>query len=171
MTPLPAALRGGTELVLWRIDRAIHAASWDSGEGARLAGGRWNPPGRPALYCSVDPATTILEKAVNVGFAALDAVPHVMTSLAVADPALVHVLQPEDVPNPNWLQPGAPSAGQQVFGSALLDAHVFIALPSVVSRHSWNVIFDPSRATGRYALRGQEVFALDTRLHPARSAV
>jgi hypothetical protein len=32
----------------------------------------------------------------------------------------IHVVQPEDVPNPGWLNPGTPSAGQQAFGSKLL---------------------------------------------------
>ena len=44
MTPLPAAL-GGDELVAWRLNGAGYAASWDSGEGAFLYGGRWNGKG------------------------------------------------------------------------------------------------------------------------------
>ena len=56
MTPLPAAL-GGNELVAWRLDAAIHASTWASGEGAFLHGGRWNSKGVRAVYCSIDPAT------------------------------------------------------------------------------------------------------------------
>jgi RES domain-containing protein len=41
-----------------------------------------------------------------------------------------------------------------------------VAVPSVVSRHSWNLVFDAGRGGG-YALHGQERFALDPRLHPA----
>jgi RES domain-containing protein len=64
------------------------------------------------------------------------------------------------------LRPGIPGAGQQAFGDALLAAHPFILVPSAVSSHSWNLIFVPSVAAGLYALRVQERFALDTRLHP-----
>jgi len=39
-------------------------------------------------------------------------------------------------------------------------------LPSVVSTHSWNLIFASAAAAGLYALLAQEPFALDTRLHP-----
>jgi len=71
-----------------------------------------------------------------------------------------------DIANANWMRPGIPGAGQQLFGSALLAAHVFVLIPSVVSNHSWNIVFDPIRAAGAYRLRSQEDFALDTRLHP-----
>ena len=79
----------------------------------------------------------------------------------------VHVVTPASVPNPNWLRPGVVSAGQQIFGDARLRAHPFVLVPSVVSTHSWNVVFDPAVATGKYDRIVQDDFALDTRLHPA----
>jgi RES domain-containing protein len=173
MTPLPACLVAGCvpphpPLAAWRLDQKRHKASWDSGEGARLAGGRWNAAGRRVVYCSLDPATTILEVAVHKTFAALDAVPHVLTSLEITNTAGVFVVRPEMVPNPNWLRPGSPSAGQQAFGDRLLRDHAFVILPSVVSVRSWNLIFDPGVAAGHYVRVSQENFALDTRLHPPR---
>jgi len=167
VTPLPAAL-GGRDLVAWRLDRQRFAATWDSGEGAFLAGGRWNGKGARAVYCSIDPSTAILEVAVHTGFAVLDTVPHVLTALTVTDPSEVHVVDPASVPNPNWLRPGIPGAGQQAFGDDLLRMHKFVLIPSAVSTHSWNLLFVASAAAGSYALRSQEPFALDTRLHPAR---
>lgn len=165
MTPLPTAL-GGTELVAWRLDDARFAPAWSSGEGAYRFGGRWNSRGVRAVYCSIDPAATILEVAVHKGFDTLDNVAHVLTSLTITDPAAIHVVSPQTIPNPNWLHPGYPSAGQQAFGDALLAQHKFVVLPSTVSVHSWNLIFVASAAIGVYALRSQERFALDTRLHP-----
>ena len=87
-------------------------------------------------------------------------------SARVNDPAEVYVVNPASVPNANWLRPGAPSAGQQQFGARLLASHRFVLIPSSVSTHSWNLVFDCIRATGAYTLCGQEPFALDTRLHP-----
>lgn len=165
MTPLPAPL-GGAELVVWRLDQAKYAATWDSGEGAYLAGGRWNSKGVRAVYCAIDPATAILEVAVHKSFAILDTVPHVLTSAVIADPSAIHVVQPHDVPNPNWLRSGSPSAGQQKFGDTLLAMHKLVVAPSAVSTHSWNLIFIGASAAGGYAVRAQERFALDTRLHP-----
>jgi RES domain-containing protein len=166
VTPLPPPLGTG-ELVFWRLDQARFAAAWDSGEGSYLAGGRWNARGTRAVYAALDPATAILEVAVHKTFRALDTVAHVLSAARITDPARVHVVDRNGVPNPNWLRPGIVSAGQQAFGDALLKAHAFVLVPSVVSTHSWNVIFDPARAGGLYDSVTQERFALDPRLHPA----
>lgn len=149
----------------WRLDQSKYAATWDNGEGAFLVGGRWNSRGVRAVYCSIDPATAILEVAVHKGFRALDSVPHVITA-ATIDPAGAFVVEPAAVPNPNWLRPGIPSAGQQAFGDDLLAKHRFVVIPSVVSTASWNLIFVAANAASSYKMRSQEPFALDTRLHP-----
>jgi RES domain-containing protein len=117
-----------------------------------------------AVYCSIDPSTAILD--VHKGFRSLDTVPHVLTAAVLADISAVHVVDPASVPNPSWLRPGIPSAGQQSFGDDLLRRHRFVAIPSAVSAHGWNLVFVTSAATGAYALKFQEAFALDTRLHP-----
>jgi RES domain-containing protein len=164
MTPLHAALGGGAELIVWRLDRAKYGTAWACGEGARVAGGRWNSPGSAVVYCSLDPATTILEKAVHVGFSMLDRVPHVLTSVRIEAPESVHVIQPAALPDAEWLDTASPNAAQRIYGDALLAAHAFVVLPSVVSRRSWNVVFNPVRAAGRFALQRQERFVLDARL-------
>ncbi len=163
--PLPPPLGDGAWMA-WRIDTADFSETWDSGEGARRFGGRWNRQGTRAVYCALDPATAVLEVAVHKGFPAMDVVPHVLTQARLANASAIQVVWPGDVPNPHWLQPGFPSAGQQGFGDALLAAHPFVLLPSTVSAHSWNLVFDPGRATGLYALVAQERFALDGRLNP-----
>ena len=169
MTPLPPPLGSGA-LVFWRLDQAKFAPTWDSGEGSYRVGGRWNSRGVRAVYAALDPATAILEVTVHKTFRTLDTVPHVLTSARIADAGQVHVINPADVPNPNWLRPGAVSAGQQSFGDVLLKAHPFVLIPSVVSSHSWTVIFDSAVATGCYGPVAQERFALDPRLHPAAGA-
>lgn len=164
MNQLPGAL-GGTDLVAWRLDEERHAATWDSGEGAFRGGGRWNSQGVRAVYCALDPATSILEVAVHKGFKTLDTVPHVLTSARITGLSGMHIVQPEDVPNPNWLVPGLAGAGQRAFGDDLLNRYPFVILPSVVSRHSWNLIFVATSAAKKYVLHQQERFALDPRLH------
>ena len=165
MIPLPAPF-AAPRVLAWRLDAKEHEATWDRGEGARLYGGRWNSRGRRIVYCSLDPATAILEVAVHKGFRVLDTVAHVLTCALISDPALVHVVDPASVPNANWLRPGAPSAGQQAYGDALVSAHSFVLIPSAVSKYSWNLLFDSEFARGQYKKELQEDFALDTRLHP-----
>lgn len=170
MTPLPPPLGTG-ELVFWRLDQANFASAWDSGAGSYLVGGRWSSKGVRAVYAALDPATAILEVAVHKTFRTLDIVPHVLTRARITSVSDVHVVSAVDVPNPNWLRPGAISAGQQTFGDGMLKGHRFVLIPSVVSMHSWNVIFDPSGAGGGYDAVVQERFGLDTRLHPAGAVV
>jgi RES domain-containing protein len=166
LTPLPSPLAPVARIVAWRLDAAIHAPTWDSGIGAERGGGRWNPKGIKVVYCSFDPSTTILESAVHRGFDVLDTHPFMLTSMVIHDPASVAIVLPAHVPNPAWLHGGVPSAGQQAWGAAMLAAHAFVALPSVVSKRSWNVVFRPDRAAGKYGALGQGRLVLDTRLSP-----
>lgn len=167
MTPLPPPLGSG-EIRFWRLDAARHASTWDSGEGAFLGGGRWNPKGLRMVYAALDPATALVEVAVHKGFAALDSVPHVLTSARIPDPTSIHAVTPGDLPFPDWLLPGLPAAAQQAHGKALTEAHPFVLLPSTVSRQSWNLIFRAPGAQGGYDDIRQEPFVLDPRLKSGR---
>lgn len=166
MTPLPAGLDPRSSLGGWRLDPQRFAATWDSGMGAERAGGRWNPKGFKAVYCSVDPATCLVEAAVHRGFKVLDTQPHVLTSFELAEGAAVRIVRPDEIPNPAWLHGGIPSANQQAWGAGLLAQHGFVLFPSAVSRHSWNLVFDPHVVSGRYRLRSQQRMSIDTRLNP-----
>jgi len=161
MMPLP---RKRAETLAWRLDTTAHAQAWSSGEGARIAGGRWNPAGVPAVYTSLDPATAILEVAVHKSFATLARVPHTLTWCRISDPEL-SILAAADVPDDRWLHAGLPSAAQQQFGLRLLNQHNAFVVPSVVSHHGWNLVFLPKAFKARYILIDQEPFALDTRLN------
>jgi RES domain-containing protein len=54
-------------ITAWRIVKARHAASAFDGEGARVAGGRWNSPGTPVVYTSQSAALAALELLVHLG--------------------------------------------------------------------------------------------------------
>lgn len=167
MTPLPSVLNARAPLVAWRLDAERFRSTWDSGLGAELVGGRWNPRGFKAVYCSIDPSTCLVEAAVHRGFRVLDSAPHCITSLEVIDPKNVRVVQPGEVPNPAWLHGGVPSANQQTWGAAFLRSSAFVVFPSAVSKLSWNLVFEPHVARGKYKLRSQDRLVIDTRLNPA----
>jgi RES domain-containing protein len=169
LTPLPS-LAAGANWTVWRLETAKYAHEWHKAEGAFRFGGRWNSAGTRVLYASLDPATTILEAAVHKGFNALDAVPHALLGISIADAGGAHVVRPEDVPNPNWLRPGAVSTNQQAFADALLARHAIVLIPSVVSAHSWNVLIDAVALAGRLTKIVEERFALDPRLTPGAAA-
>ena len=165
MNTLPPPLGPG-EIRFWRLDVLPHAATWNSGEGGFRVGGRWNSPGIRAVHARLDPATATLEVAVHKGFAVLHTQPHILTSARIANPGLIQVVHPPDVPNPNWLTPASLNRNQQHFGDTLLAGHRFVLIPSAVSRHSWNLIFDASRPPGDYSDVKAERFMLDPRLQP-----
>lgn len=168
MTPLPDVLDAtATTLTAWRIDAQQFAATWDSGVGAERFGGRWNPRGLRVVYCSLDPATCLVESAVHKGFTALDCVPHALSHIEFDPMVSVKVVRTDEVPNPAWLHGGTPSAGQQSFGAAVLAHHDVLVIPSAVSKFSWNLLFNPDRAAGKYRLATQQRLVVDTRLNAA----
>ena len=144
---------------MWRLERERYLPGWRSAQ----VGGRWSSPGKRVLYTSIDPATTILEVAVHKGFDVLDTIAHALLQLRIS-PSAAFVVRPGDVPNPSWLRLSVISPNQQKFGDALLDQHSLVALPSVVSTHSWNLLINVSNAAGQFELLSHQRFALDPRL-------
>ena len=133
-----------------------------------MAGGRWNATIVAAIYTSLDTATAILEVVVHKGFTMLDRVAHTLTWCRISAPEALLVVAAESLPNIRWLHDGPPSAAPQQFGFDLLRRHDAFVVPSVVSHHSWNLVFSPQAVTARYELVKQEPFALDTRLNPTQ---
>lgn len=162
MTPI-AKVAG--KIHCWRLEATEFAAQWDSGFGAFTFGGRWNPKGLAVVYATLDPATTILEKAVHAGLETMAMMHQTLTCFSI-DAASTHLLDAEFFPNQHWLHPCEKSNAQQGFLVPYLEdsKKPFLLLPSVVSPHSWNLIFDPTVAAGKYRIIDQVKFSLDPRL-------
>lgn len=148
----------------WRLCKTRYANQWDDGEGAYQVGGRWNTKGNRVVYAAADISTAILEVAFHVGFDGLDTASHTMIGFKVLDNADIHVVMPDDLPNPNWLIGMQSSPNQSAYGDNLLAKHPFVLVPSTITRGSWNLLFNPHLAAGKYQLVSSERFALDTRL-------
>jgi RES domain-containing protein len=98
----------------------------------------------------------------------LSIVPHVLIELEITDLDQVYIVQPEQVADRTWRRPGDPQVGGQLFGDRLLAQHNFVLIPSVVSMHSWNLVFTNPKSAGAYRERSREDFILDPRLNPGR---
>lgn len=146
---------------LWRLTRAAHGAAPLSGQGAALAGGRWNSPGVRVAYTSTSRPLAVLEMLVHV---TRDTVPPDM------------VLVPVDLPD-RWIVEASAipadwsdlpfSAGARGLGDQWVREARFLALmvPSVVLPAERNVLINPAHARiGRAVLRPPETFAFDRRL-------
>jgi RES domain-containing protein len=125
---------------LWRIAGAHHAV-W-SGEGARLHGGRWNPPGLAAIYAGTSYAIAALEILVHAGTAS---VPRNLLYVQASLPEGTGAERADVSQIGGWDSPDL-SAGQ-AFGRAWLQSARSLALlvPSVVTRGlDWNAVINPA---------------------------
>lgn len=133
-----------------------------SGEGARRVGGRWNSPGRAALYLAESRALAVLEVLVHLDLDA-DMIPADYVIMAVDLSAL------DDVSG--WMEDGPslpPSDAEcRAVGDAFLESKRALALrvPSIVVPASSNFVMNPLHALiAQVRIGAIEPFAFDRRL-------
>ena len=117
---------------VWRIATSRHAGTVEdmlSGSGAARYGGRWNPKGMPAVYCSENSSLAVLEVLVNL------ARPSTLPSYRILD---------LEVPDGSIVAAPGPVADTRRAGAALLSAHLAIAAPSFVNPLERNVVINPA---------------------------
>lgn len=119
----------------WRIARKVHADL--SGEGARLTGGRWNSPGRPAVYLALEASLALLEVRVHLDLP-LELLPsdYVYMEIELGD------LEVEDaeLPPEEDLWQGIGNRWLQSLRTPLLR------VPSVIVPFSSNLILNPKHS-------------------------
>lgn len=128
----------------WRIVKAKHAGDAFSGEGARLAGGRFNSPGRPAVYMAGSPSLAMLEMLVHLESQEL--LRRYVIYEITLDTAWVTTVAPDDLPG-TWRDSPPPPAVQHV-GDRWLEQGQSAALrvPSAVVPTEWNYLLNPLHA-------------------------
>ena len=117
---------------VWRIARSTYAGSVEDmlrGEGAARYGGRWNPKGMPAVYCSETSSLAALEVLVNL------ARPSTFPSYRILD---------LDVPDESIVTAPAPVVDTRRAGANLLRTHLAIMAPSAVNPLERNVVLNPA---------------------------
>ncbi|WP_128546960.1 RES family NAD+ phosphorylase [Larkinella soli] len=83
--------------LVYRIQKRQFVDSILSGEGARLNGGRWNPPGTPLIYTSTTPELALLETLVHLNGTPLrDLPPFVRVTIEL--PEAIEVIPATDLP-------------------------------------------------------------------------
>lgn len=148
-------------MIVWRLARLAHVKL--DGEGARLAGGRWNSRGRPAVYASSRLSLAALELLVHTD------VPLVPTDLVaceieIPDGVEIETVDVTDLPK-DWRTPGHP--GCRAIGDTWLaeERTPVLRVPSAVVPEEWNFIVNPRhRAATGIAVVGRRKFAFDSRL-------
>lgn len=146
----------------WRIARAAHRAL--DGEGARLAGGRWNSPGVPVVYASSTLSLAALEYLVHVD---IEDVPDDLLALGieVPDDAGSLEIRLDQLP-PDWNRvedhPACVDLGDEwaVTADALL-----LAVPSAIIPEELNLLINPAHPAAKtIRVTSSRQFAFDPRL-------
>jgi RES domain-containing protein len=133
------------------------------GEGARLHGGRWNPPGLPAIYAGTSFAIAALEILVHAN---LGRVPRSarFVEAAVPDGVPVERLDPDALPG--WAD--ADPAAAQGFGGAWLRERrsAVLLVPSAATGGlDLNAVVNPDHpGAGQIAVAEERPVAWDRRL-------
>jgi RES domain-containing protein len=123
-----------------RIVKARHAAAAFSGEGARIAGGRWNRPGDAAVYTSGSLALAAIETFVHLGEDGLH-IPFVAFRIEIPDAVEVqHCRRPPA----GWRNEPPEDPGMR-YGSAWLrrGRTAVLEVPSAIVPSESNYILNP----------------------------
>ncbi len=152
---------------VWRLCRKKHA-SFD-GEGARLAGGRWNRRGTAVVYTSATLSLALLEYFVNLG-AAADA-PSDLVSVAAEVPDGVAIASIDLAALPRgWRRYPAPEALAEL-GARWIEqrAAAVLSVPSAVVPRERNYLINPAHPDSRRITVGRpEPFPIDARMWKSR---
>lgn len=144
--------------------KSRHLGRAFEGEGARIHGGRWNSPGRPAVYTSETRALATLE--VLAGLGGTNQLP----SYALIDVSFAEVLV-EDVahPLPSGWDARPPGHASQGVGDAWLigTRSAVLRVPSVVVPAEHNYVLNPAHPDfAKIAIGSPQPLTVDPRLHP-----
>jgi Uncharacterized conserved protein len=128
-------------ITAWRIVKAKHQASAFDGEGARLAGGRWNSPGLAMVYTAQSAALAVLEMLVHLESRSLLS-SYVLTPISF-EKRLVLQLDRTRLPARWRAYPAVPQL--QLLGDAWLKngLSAVLEVPSVIIGSESNYLLNP----------------------------
>ncbi len=127
-------------MIVYRVGKTKYA-SYLTGEGARLFGGRWNNKMVSCVYTSESRALALLEYTVNIN---MDDIPRALSITIIEIPDhTIKILKEADLPG-DWKHSPAPSSTKE-FGSDLLLAAAgpVIRVPSIVIPDEFNYLLNP----------------------------
>lgn len=152
-----------SSVVVWRLCADKYGSSAFSGEGARLYGGRWSPPGLAIVYAAESRALAVVEMLANVDDAeTLFDVPWVLVSAEI--PAEL-IEKPGRLPD-SWGRFPHP-LGTQAVGTewARANRSTVLRVPSAVVPGEFNYLLNPAHPSfPRLKLGRPQSFAFDPRL-------
>jgi RES domain-containing protein len=152
------------KITAWRIVKTKHKNRAFDGEGARIAGGRWNKIGIPMIYTADSLALAALETIVHLPKQEL--LKKIFSGIPVEfDARLVITLNPADIPK-DWDGFPTPESTQNIGSEwALKKRSVVLKVPSTVIREEFNYLINPAHPDFKKLSIGSPVkFVFDDRI-------
>jgi RES domain-containing protein len=149
-------------LTAYRIAKARHAQTAFSGEGARVAGGRWNQPGDAVVYGSASLALAAIETFVHLGDDALH-IRFVYFRIEIPESVAVQRCRR---PPPGW-RAEPPEEASMRYGSNWLrrGRSAVLEVPSAIVPSEMNYLLNPSHPDFRRIRLGRPLpFVFDPRM-------
>jgi RES domain-containing protein len=148
---------------VWRIVKRTHAATAFDGKGAQRFGGRWNLPGRRAVYVSGSKSLATLELLVHLDVA--QPLPRFVAFTFYLDDSLVERLPLDRLPR-HWRTVRELVVTQRLGDDWLASCRTLaLAVPSALVPEEFNYLLNPAHpAFARLRFGRPMPFLLDPRL-------
>lgn len=149
-------------ILAWRIAKRAHAKTAFSGEGARIAGGRWNLPGDVMVYASSTLALAAMETFVHLGEEGLGIA---FVYFRIEIPDSVTIARCERAPRGWRAEP--PREASMRYGSAWLRAgrSAVLDVPSAIVQVERNLLLNPLHPDfAKLVISRPKPFAFDSRM-------
>ena len=128
-------------MVLWRVSNCRTL----DGVGGLYVSGRWHTKGHPIVYCTLNPATALLEILVHMEIDSEDR-PERFQVLRIEGPDALSIeeTEPDALPS-NWVED---IVSTQSMGDLWLYERrsLLLKVPSVLVPETWNVLVNPQHA-------------------------
>ncbi|MBN9886840.1 RES family NAD+ phosphorylase [Salipiger abyssi] len=152
---------------VWRLTRPDYAPGLD-GLGARKEGGRWNSPGRPAVYCGGSLALSCLEVFVHLP-------PSMRTTEKLPALTAVELDLPDELPRSEAAWADIPKNPEIADFRAIGDLWLaerktaILSVPSLIIEAERNYILNPEHPDmDRIEILSQQPFRFDGRMASGR---
>lgn len=146
----------------WRITKRAHASAAFSGEGARIAGGRWNLPGEPVVYSSSTLALAAMETFIHLGEEGLGIA---FVYFRIEIPDSVSIARCDRAPRGWRSEP--PGDASMRYGSAWLreGKAAVLDVPSAIVQVERNLLLNPRHPDfTKLSISRSKPFAFDPRM-------
>lgn len=135
-----------------------------SGKGAKIAGGRWNSPGKAVIYCSQNRALAALEYLAHFSD---NVIPDdlIILSISITDHVNEEKVDKTKLPR-NWKSFPGPIKLREIGDDWFKrNKTLLLKVPSVIIENEYNYLINPSQKdAGKVKIEKKEKFTIDLRL-------